>query len=189
MIKEILKIKNAFNLSRSNSSIKNKQPKDFESFRKFLDLARSEMNKNGLFDWKLDLDHAKVRAGACFFRERKISFSRNFIKNSNESEIYDTILHEIAHALVGPNHGHDIVWKKMAKKLGFEKNSYGLAAPIVGKNGDYTHFAWIGAADIKSSLSSTKKMLSDPGFAEFSKKVSGIRKVVNTTMLVRLADF
>ena len=35
----------------------------------------------------------------------------------------------------------------MAKKLGFEKNSYGLAAPIVGKNGDYTHFAWIGAAD------------------------------------------
>ena len=79
--------------------------------------------------------------------------------------------------------------QKMAKKLGFEKNSYGLAAPIVGKNGDYTHFAWIGAADIKSSLSSTKKMLSDPSFAEFSKKVSGIRKVVNTTMLVRLADF
>ena len=47
MIKEILKIKNVFNLSRSNSSIKNKQPKDFESFRKFLDLARSEMDKNG----------------------------------------------------------------------------------------------------------------------------------------------
>lgn len=79
--------------------------------------------------------------------------------------------------------------QKMAKKLGFEKNSYGLAAPIVGKNGDYTHFAWIGAADIKSSLSSTKKMLSDPSFAEFSKKVSSIRKVINTTMLVRLADF
>ena len=67
MIKEILKIKNAINLSRSDGSIKNKQPKDFESFRKFLDLARSEMDKNGLFDWKLDLDHAKVRAGACFF--------------------------------------------------------------------------------------------------------------------------
>ena len=101
MIKEILKIKNVFNLSRSNTSIKNKQPKDFESFKKFLDLARFEMDKNELF-----------------FREKKISFSRNFIKNSNESEIYDTILHEIAHALVGPKHGHDIVWKKMAKKLG-----------------------------------------------------------------------
>ena len=93
MIKEILKIKKLFHLNRSNRSIKNKQPKDFESFRKFLDLARSEMDKNGLFDWKLDLDHAKIRAGACFFREKKISFSRNFVKNSNESEIYDTIHH------------------------------------------------------------------------------------------------
>ena len=121
MIKEILKIKNVFLSTRSNNSVKNKQPKDFESFRKFLDLARSEMDKNGLFDWKLDLDYAKVRAGACYFREKKISFSRNFIKNSNESEIYDTILHEIAHALVGPNHGHDIVWKKWLKSLGAQQ--------------------------------------------------------------------
>ena len=118
MIKEILKLKNLFNFNRDDLSLKNKQPKDFESFVKFLNLARSEMDKNGLVDWKLDLDHAKVRAGACFFREKKISFSRNFIKNSNDSDIYDTILHEIAHALVGPKHGHDIVWKKMAKKLG-----------------------------------------------------------------------
>ena len=118
MIKEFLKIKNLFHSNKSDSSITTRQPKDFEAFRKFLDLARSEMDKNGLYDWKLDLDHAKVRAGACFFREKKISFSRNFIKNSNELEIYDTILHEIAHALVGPKHGHDIVWKNMAKKLG-----------------------------------------------------------------------
>ena len=118
MIKEILKIKSLFHINQGNLSKKYKPPKDLEFFREFINLARSEMDKNGLLDWKLDLDHAKVRAGACFFREKKISFSRNFIKNSKESEIYDTILHEIAHALVGPKHGHDIVWKKMAKKLG-----------------------------------------------------------------------
>jgi predicted SprT family Zn-dependent metalloprotease len=118
MIKEILKIKNLFHINEDNLSIKNKNPKDFETFRKFMDLARSEMEKNGLFDWKLDLDYAKVRAGACFFKEKKISFSRNFIKNASDSDIYDTILHEIAHALVGPKHGHDIVWKTMAKKIG-----------------------------------------------------------------------
>ena len=118
MIKEILKIKNLFHLNKNDLSIKNKQPKDYESFKKFLNLARFEMDKNGLLDWKLDLDHAKVRAGACFFKEKKISFSRNFIKNSNEVEIYDTILHEIAHALVGPKCGHGIVWKNMAKRLG-----------------------------------------------------------------------
>jgi len=118
MIKEILKIKKLFDFNKDDLTKKNKRPKDFKFFIKFLNLARSEMDKNGLIDWKLDLDNAKVRAGACFFREKKISFSRNFIKNANDLEIYDTILHEIAHALVGPEHGHGIVWKNMAKRLG-----------------------------------------------------------------------
>ena len=85
-----------------------------------MDLARSEMDKNGLFDWKLDLDHAKVRAGACFL-EKKISFSRNFIKNSNESEIYDTILHEIAHALVVLIMVMTSYGKKWLKSLGAQQ--------------------------------------------------------------------
>jgi len=71
----------------------------------------------------------------------------------------------------------------------YEKNSYGLAAPIVGKNADFTHFVWIGSPDIKTALSNTKKMLADPAFADFSKKVSGVRKVVNTTMIIRVMDF
>jgi hypothetical protein len=79
--------------------------------------------------------------------------------------------------------------QKMAKKLGYEDNSYGLAYPIVGKNADFTHFVWIGSPDIKTALSNTKKMFSDPAFAEFSKKVSGVRKVVNTLMSVRVMDF
>lgn len=79
--------------------------------------------------------------------------------------------------------------QKMAKKLNYEENSYGLAFPIVGKNADFTHFVWIGQPDIKSALSNTKKMLMDPSFAEFSQKVAGIRKVVNTLMLIRIADF
>jgi len=79
--------------------------------------------------------------------------------------------------------------KKIAKKLGFDDSSYGLALPIVGKNEDFTHFVWIGAPDIKTSLSNTKKMYSDSMFAEFSKKVNGVREVINTTMIVRLMDF
>ena len=53
MIKEILKIKKLFHLNRSNRSIKNKQPKDFKTYKKFLNLARYEMDKNGLFDWNI----------------------------------------------------------------------------------------------------------------------------------------
>ena len=110
MIKTILKINKFFNFNEVPSSRK-KKIKDFEHFRDFLELARNQMNKHGLVDWALDLDYAKVRAGACFFREKRISFSRNFIKKSSEEDIQDTILHEIAHALVGPKHGHNKVWK------------------------------------------------------------------------------
>ena len=79
--------------------------------------------------------------------------------------------------------------KKLEKKLGIEGNSYGIAIPIVGKNAEFTHFVWQGYPDIKTALSLTKSMFSDPLFAEFSKKVSGSRKVVNTLMSIRVMDF
>ena len=69
----------------------------------------------------------------------------------------------------------------------FEEDTKGTLT--VGKNADFTHFVWIGSPDIKTALSNTKKMFSDPAFAEFSKKVSGVRKVVNTIMSVRVMDF
>ena len=79
--------------------------------------------------------------------------------------------------------------KKLEKKLGIEGNSYGIAIPIVGKNSEFTHFVWQGYPDIKTALSLTKSMFSDPLFAEFSKKVSGSRKVINTLMMIRVMDF
>jgi hypothetical protein len=79
--------------------------------------------------------------------------------------------------------------KKLEKKLGIEGNSYGIAIPIVGKNSEFTHFVWQGYPDIKTALSMTKSMFSDPLFAEFSEKVSGSRKVINTLMSIRVMDF
>ena len=32
--------------------------------------------------------------------------------------ITDTILHEIAHALVGPRHGHNAIWRQKAREIG-----------------------------------------------------------------------
>ena len=120
MIIQFLKIKTILKNSLIRPSIKRKKkaPANTGFFKDFLSLARSEMDKNNLFDWDVELDFAKVRAGACYLKEKKLSFSRNFVKNSSEEDIKDTILHEIAHALVGPMHGHDKVWKEMASELG-----------------------------------------------------------------------
>ena len=118
MIKNLIKMKKIFKLNKNYSLPRKKQSKDLDLFKNFLNLARSEMDKYGLCDWKLELDYAKARAGACHFTEKKISFSRHFLKNADQLDINDTILHEIAHALVGPKHGHDRVWKNMAKKIG-----------------------------------------------------------------------
>ena len=118
MIKNLIKIKKIFKLNKNYSLPRKKQSKDLDLFKNFLNLARSEMDKYGLCNWKLELDYAKVRAGACHFTEKKISFSRHFLKNADQLNINDTILHEIAHALVGPKQGHNRVWKNMAKKIG-----------------------------------------------------------------------
>ena len=75
-----------------------------------------------------------------------------------------------------------------AKKSGLN-SSYGVGFPIIGKNADYSHFVWTGAPDVETALTVTKKMFSDPLFAKYSAKVDGIRKLVNTTMMVRVMDF
>lgn len=81
-------------------------------------LARRTMNDHGLYDWTFKFDGAKRRAGMCDHSERIIFMSRYFVGIHDEAEISNTILHEIAHALVGPGHGHGMAWKKKAAEIG-----------------------------------------------------------------------
>ena len=76
------------------------------------------MRAHGLQDWRLTLDHARRRAGQCDYRNKTISLSRHYVRYADEAHINDTILHEIAHALVGPRHGHDAVWRQKAREIG-----------------------------------------------------------------------
>jgi hypothetical protein len=56
----------------------------------------------------------------------------------DEREVRDTILHEIAHALVGPSHGHDAVWRRQALAIGssgqrcVSSDAPAVAGPWVG---------------------------------------------------------
>lgn len=82
------------------------------------DLARSLMDASGLFDWRFRFDHARRRAGVCTHATRTISLSGPLTDLYDADTVRAVILHEIAHALVGPAHGHDAAWRRAARSLG-----------------------------------------------------------------------
>ncbi|MGL4175333.1 MAG: SprT-like domain-containing protein [Dermatophilaceae bacterium] len=83
-----------------------------------LALGRSLVRLHGLEGWVVVADRAKTRAGVCRPGRRQIGLSRPITELHSEEEVRDTILHEIAHALVGPQHGHDAVWRAKAREIG-----------------------------------------------------------------------
>ena len=83
-----------------------------------IETATELMRQHGLIGWRIKLDHARRRAGQCDYNTKVISLSRLYVRAADKDHIRDTILHEIAHALVGPSHGHDAVWRKKAREIG-----------------------------------------------------------------------
>lgn len=81
-------------------------------------MARELLDEHGLVDWTVVFDRAKRRAGVCRAGVREIGLSGPLTELHDEAEVRDTVLHEIAHALVGPRHGHDAVWRATALRIG-----------------------------------------------------------------------
>lgn len=81
-------------------------------------LARTLMNDHGLGHWTFQFDRAKRRFGQCRYGTNTISLSAPLVTLNDEAQVHNTILHEIAHALVGPGHGHDYVWRAKARAIG-----------------------------------------------------------------------
>ena len=81
-------------------------------------LAVQLLQQYDLANWSFEFDYAKLRAGACHFATKKITMAREFACTAPEGEIRDTLLHEIAHALVGPRHSHGSVWQAKAREIG-----------------------------------------------------------------------
>ena len=82
-------------------------------------LAFDLMKTHGIKEtWTFKFDGAKGRGGLCNHGKRFISLSRHFVEAATIAEVRNTLLHEIAHALVGPGHGHGRVWKQKAREIG-----------------------------------------------------------------------
>ena len=101
-------------------------------------MAEYLLEVHGLEDWEVSYDNAKRRAGICKFGERTLGLSAPLTAVHSEDDVRDTILHEIAHALVGPRHGHDAHWRRVAISIGCSGER---CAPADAPS---SHAAWLG---------------------------------------------
>lgn len=82
------------------------------------ELAKELFEKYELVDWKLRFRKAKTYIGQCAYHNKTITISTIYAPAMTVPQITNTLLHEIAHALVSPGHGHDRVWQEKAIEIG-----------------------------------------------------------------------
>ena len=84
-----------------------------------MQLMQHEIEKWDLHEegWTAGFHKRKRSLGTCNYRKKQILLSVHFLELT-ESEIIDTVKHEVAHALAGPEAGHGPVWKEWARKVG-----------------------------------------------------------------------
>jgi predicted metal-dependent hydrolase len=80
-------------------------------------LAKALLTIHGLHDWDIVMNNNKLSVGMCCSDTKRIFYSKRFLE-IEKAEIIDTILHEIAHALVGNEHDHNDIWREKAISIG-----------------------------------------------------------------------
>ena len=88
-------------------------------------------------DWSFRFDLATSRGGVCRPAEKRIGLSVSYCHRATRAEIIDTLLHEIAHAIVGVRHQHDAVWRAKAREIGSTAERCHAV--------DHTPARWVGA--------------------------------------------
>jgi hypothetical protein len=102
--------------------------------RKAAGMTREFMNLHGLRDWNFKFDRSLTRLGRCLHSRKLISLGKHATLVNDEATVKNTILHEVAHSLVGPEHGHDEVWRAKAKEIGCTGDRVGhIAVKAPGK--------------------------------------------------------
>jgi len=80
--------------------------------------ALGMMREHGLVGWRFAWDDRRRSYGRCQYGTKTISISRRLALLNGWDQTKETILHEIAHARVGPGHAHDAAWHAEARRLG-----------------------------------------------------------------------
>lgn len=99
--------------------------------------ASQEMAKHGLQDWTFGLSEAKRILGVCKYRKKRIEIAEYYAINNSAESVIDTLLHEIAHALAGPDARHGPAWQAIAVRLGASPEACDQSPETAVQPGDW----------------------------------------------------
>jgi hypothetical protein len=86
-------------------------------------IARPIIDKFGLSDWRIVVDERPrwARLGQCRYNKKEIGISRFFLERHEygmlEYDLQKIVVHEAAHALLLPDVGHRLAWKRKYAEL------------------------------------------------------------------------
>lgn len=89
--------------------------------QKVFDKYKDRIGDDG---YKLVFNKSRAAAGLCYFHKKTIEISIFFLKSSKikDTDVEDTVLHEISHAIAGWDAAHGPEWKDVALSLGCSGN-------------------------------------------------------------------
>jgi predicted SprT family Zn-dependent metalloprotease len=95
-------------------------------------LAQALLQKHGLHSmgWRFAFNRGQRQLGLCRFHDKRIELSLHYCLRHNEPEIRDTLLHEIAHAIAGPEAGHGPKWKAACLHIGAKPHRLAASANL-----------------------------------------------------------
>ena len=91
----------------------------------------------GLEDWSIVFGNGKYFAGCAIHDRKVIQINKIWIRRGSWGEIVNIFRHEVAHALVGKDHNHDKVWRKVCIALGGSGDIYSKSHLV------FRDFNWI----------------------------------------------
>jgi predicted SprT family Zn-dependent metalloprotease len=101
------------------------------------EVAAGRMAEHKLSGWTFALSGAKRRLGVCKYREKRIEIGAFYALHNSEDAVLDTLLHEIAHALAGPEAGHGPAWRAIAARIGATPRACDTSPDTVVQPGDW----------------------------------------------------
>lgn len=91
----------------------------------------------GLGEWKVRVVDSTDVLAETFHYKKEITFSKKFLKITTREQLFGVMYHEIAHAILGPGHGHGEKFIEMCREIGVPDEYITSHIPIHVR--EYTH--------------------------------------------------